>query len=189
MALGICHRPRICTPLGKDDTRGQASVCATRQTQAHYHQALPGKHNQADHGRKGPAGSAGRAAYTAARSGGASHREALDAGKRASGEVRQAEQQQRNVNRAAQLRERANRLSPQPQATTTTPAKPLAQQDGGLGLTGTPTKAYGVDPNTSYRMTHRIVEMDDFIPSNTRGGGVNPAVRRRAATPRPTAGK
>jgi hypothetical protein len=148
MALGICHRPRVCTPLGKD--------------------------NQADHGRKGPAGSAGRAAYTAARSGGASHREALDAGKRASGEVRQAEQQQRNVNRAAQLRERANRLSPQPQATTTTPAKPLAQQDGGLGLTGTPTKAYGVDPNTSYRMTHRIVEMDDLIPSNTRGGGVNP---------------
>jgi hypothetical protein len=153
---------------------------------------LPGKHDQSGHGRKGPAGSAGRAAYTAARSGGASHREALDAGKRASGEVRQAEQQQRNINRAAQLRERANRLNPQPQATTTTttPAKPLAQQDGGLGLTGTPTKAYGVDPNTSYRMTHRIVEMDDLIPSNTRTGGVNPAYdaelqprdRRRASS-------
>ena len=152
---------------------------------------LPGKHDQSSHGRKGPAGSAGRAAYTAARSGGASHREALDAGKRASGEVRQAEQQQRSVNRAAQLRDRANRLNPQPQANTaTTPAKPLAQQDGGLGLTGTPTKAYGVDPNTSYRMTHRIVEMDDLIPSNTRTGGVNPAYdaelqprdRRRASS-------
>ena len=135
---------------------------------------LPGKHNQADHGRKGPAGTASRSAYTTARAAGASHREALDAGKRASGEVRQAEQQQRNVSRAAQLRERANRLSPQAE-TTTTPAKPAVQPDGGLGLTGTPTKAYGVDPNTSYRMTHRIVEMDDLIPSNTRGGGVNPA--------------
>lgn len=133
---------------------------------------LPSKHDQSGHGRKGPAGSASRGAYTAARAAGSSHREALDAGKRASGEVRQVEQQQRNVSRAAQLRERANRLSPQ--AETATPAKPLAQQDGGLGLTGTPTKAYGVDPNTSYRMTHRIVEMDDLIPSNTRGGGVNP---------------
>jgi hypothetical protein len=135
---------------------------------------LPGKHNQADHGRKGPAGTASRSAYTTARAAGASHREALDAGKRASGEVRQAEQQQRNVSRAAQLRERANRLHPQAE-TTTTPAKPAVQPDGGLGLAGTPTKAYGVDPNTSYRMTHRIVEMDDLIPSNTRGGGVNPA--------------
>lgn len=181
----FAHRWAKMTPGGK---RRFALLAKRKRTTTKH---LPGKHNQADHGRKGPAGSAGRAAYTAARSGGASHREALDAGKRASSEVRQAEQQQRNVNRAAQLRERANRLSPQPQATTTTtPAKPLAQQDGGLGLAGTPTKAYGVDPNTSYRMTHRIVEMDDLIPSNTRTGGVNPAYdaelqprdRRRASS-------
>ena len=163
--------PRLPSRIALD----AAAMSFTPATKSTTIKHLPGKHDQSAHGRKGPAGSAGRAAYTAARSGGASHREALDAGKRASGEVRQAEQQQRNVNRAAQLRERANRLNPQPQATTTTtPVKPLAQQDGGLGLTGTPTKAYGVDPNTSYRMTHRIVEMDDLIPSNTRGGGVNP---------------
>jgi hypothetical protein len=157
-----------------DYERRATTTPTTPTTKATTTKHLPGKHNQADHGRKGPAGTASRSAYTTARAAGASHREALDAGKRASGEVRQAEQQQRNVSRAAQLRERANRLSPQAE-TTTTPAKPLAQQDGGLGLTGTPTKAYGVDPNTSYRMTHRIVEMDDLIPSNTRGGGVNPA--------------
>ena len=167
----FAHRWAKMTPGGK---RRFALLAKRKRTTTKH---LPGKHNQADHGRKGPAGSAGRAAYIAARSGGASHREALDAGKRATGEVRQAEQQQRSVNRAAQLRDRANRLNPQPQANTaTTPAKPLAQQDGGLGLTGTPTKAYGVDPNTSYRMTHRIVEMDDLIPSNTRTGGVNPGL-------------
>lgn len=39
---------------------------------------------------------------------------------------------------------------------------------------GTTTRAYGLDPNKSYEMQHRLVDMKDIQASNTASGGINP---------------
>jgi hypothetical protein len=38
----------------------------------------------------------------------------------------------------------------------------------------TVTRAYGTDPNTSYELRHRLVDMSEIQASNTASGGINP---------------
>jgi hypothetical protein len=42
------------------------------------------------------------------------------------------------------------------------------------GRDGEPTRAYGADPNTSYTMRHRLVDMSEIQASNTANGAINP---------------
>jgi hypothetical protein len=37
------------------------------------------------------------------------------------------------------------------------------------------TRAYGTDPNTSYELRHRLVDMSEIQASNTAGGAINPS--------------
>lgn len=94
---------------------------------------LPGKHNQASHGHKGPAGSASRAAYTAARAGGASHREALDKGKLASQQIREQMRTERRAQVEARRAERAANPKPKqatsPRTETPIDTRPLISVD------------------------------------------------------------
>lgn len=132
----------------------------TWSSEKETHKHLPGKHDQSSHGRKGRAGQAFRAAYVSARADGKTHHQALQEGKQASAAVRDAA--------------RAERASAA--TTATTGRKPVARvaSDGGMGLTGTTTTAFGNDPRTRYQLKHRIVEMDEVIPSNLDSGAINP---------------
>lgn len=106
-----------------------------------------GKHNQASHGRRTARRRAYSAAYSQARSGGASPAEAR-AKAREAGLARQSE---RDV-RLERLQERA----------------------GGKGRVGTKTVAYGDDPNKPYTLTHRLMDMSEVTASNLPNGAVNP---------------
>jgi len=113
---------------------------------------LPGRHNQKTHGRKTARRRASERAYRAAREQGASPQESRAAA-RAAG---LAALEQRNA-RAERLRS----------GSSSAPSAPRAA--------GNETRAYGTDPNTSYTLQHRVVDMDEIQASNTPNGGINPA--------------
>lgn len=50
----------------------------------------------------------------------------------------------------------------------------LGQEGGHSGRVGSTSQAYGNDPNRSYEMQHRLVDMSEIQASNTAGGGINP---------------
>lgn len=55
--------------------------------------------------------------------------------------------------------------------------KPAPKPTRGRGsgkTTGDATTAYGADPNTTYTMRHRLVDMSEIQASNTPGGAINP---------------
>jgi 2'-5' RNA ligase len=153
-----------------------------------------GKHNQASHGRKGRAGKAGAAAYQAARSGGASHSEALAAGRQATAAERAAERAERGAKRTGSLQtqaQRARRAANSDQVTPAQRARLLEKADrlearargeqvgprqkpGAAKADGDPTRAYGTDPNQSYQLQHRVVDMADLKASNLANGAINP---------------
>jgi len=111
-----------------------------------------GSHNQKTHGRKTARRRAAQRAYSAARAEGATPQAAREAA-RAAG---LAALEQRNA-RAERLRSRSS----------SAPSAPRAA--------GNETRAYGTDPNTSYTLQHRVVDMDEIQASNTPNGGINPA--------------
>jgi 2'-5' RNA ligase len=152
-----------------------------------------GKHNQATHGRKGRAGRAGASAYQAARASGAGHSEARAAGRQATTAERAAERAERAASRTSRLQtqaERARRAAASDQVTPAQRAKLLDKADRlearARGETvgprakpakadGDPTRAYGADPNQSYQLQHRVVDMADLKASNLANGAINPA--------------
>jgi hypothetical protein len=83
------------TPGGK---RRFALLAKRKRTTTKH---LPGKHNQADHGKPGRVGSAFRGAYSAARAGGASHVEARNQAKTAAEQVREQMRAERREQAAA----------------------------------------------------------------------------------------
>lgn len=158
-----------------------------------------GKHDQRSHGRRGPRGRAAAAAYRAARAGGASHAEARAAANDVS---RSIAIRQRSANIDKQLeghlsdKQRASLLAEQRRLNgeqdrimgrmsaaqrteamsadvaptvrgRAAPAKP-AKADGDM------TRAYGTDPNVSYQLQHRVVDMADLRASNLPNGAINP---------------
>lgn len=112
-----------------------------------------GKHDQSTHGRKGRAGQAGAAAYQAARAEGQGHREALALQKEATAAERRAMLEERRAGRAT----------------------PAVAPAGPLKTTGDDTRAYGADPNQSYTLQHKLVDMADLKASNLANGAINPA--------------
>jgi 2'-5' RNA ligase len=158
-----------------------------------------GKHDQRSHGRKGARGRAASAAYSAARAGGASHAEARAAANDVSRSVAirqryaniskqleghlserqraslQAEQRRLNgeqgrIMERMSAAQRTEAMSADVAPTVrgrSAPAKP-AKADGD------PTRAYGTDPNQSYQLQHRVVDMADLKASNLANGAINP---------------
>jgi hypothetical protein len=153
-----------------------------------------GKHDQRSHGRKGRAGRAGAAAYSAARAGGASLAEARAAGRQATTAERAAERAERAQKRTSSLQtqaERARRAANSDQVTPAQRARLLEKADrlearargetvgprakpGAAKADGDPTRAYGTDPNQSYQLQHRVVDMADLKASNLANGAINP---------------
>ena len=155
-----------------------------------------GSHNQASHGRRGRAGRAGKAAYSSARAGGASHGEALAAQKQTTAAERTKEKQERSEARTARLQtqaqrarqaansgqvtdaqrarliDKADRLDARARGETVGPRQSAAKPANANGDT---TKAYGANPNQSYALQHRVVDMADLKASNLPNGAVNPA--------------
>lgn len=111
-------------------------------------------HNQKAHGRKGRAGQAGMAAYRAARVEGKSHTEARAAGRAATASERGRMREERTQAKAA--------------------GGTSDDKDGPRGRLGEETRAYGTDPNQSYTLQHRLVDMSEIQASNTANGAINP---------------
>lgn len=47
-------------------------------------------------------------------------------------------------------------------------------ESGASGRLGSVSSAYGTDPNQSYQMQHRLVDLSEIHASNTANGGINP---------------
>lgn len=47
-------------------------------------------------------------------------------------------------------------------------------ESGASGRVGHVSSAYGTDPNSSYQLQHRLVDMSEIHASNTASGGINP---------------
>lgn len=157
-----------------------------------------GKHDQSSHGRKGGRGKAARAAYQSARAGGASHGDAMKAANDVSQSVAlrqryaniskqlegQLSEKQRSSLLAEQrrLNQEQGRLMERMSAGQRTEAMSAAVAPTVRGRSapvkpnadGDTTKAYGADPNTSYTMQHRLVDMADVQASNLPSGAINP---------------
>lgn len=162
-----------------------------------------GAHDQSTHGRRGPRGRASAGAYRAARAGGASVQEARAAARDVSA-VYTNQQRIANIDkqlgghvsagrrdslRAERARLEADTLaridrttaavvgaSSMPPTVRGRPAptpKPGASGSS-AGASGNETRAYGANPNQSYTMQHRVVDMDAIQASNTANGGINP---------------
>lgn len=175
--------------------RGAAVKTLTWRWALPFDEAIKhGRHNQASHGRRGRAGRAGASAYASARAGGANHSEARAAGVAATAAEREkikAETAQARVARLQTQAALARRAAASGQVTDAQRAALLAKADrlearargetvgpavgpSTRGL-GDETKAYGADPNQSYTLQHRMVDMADVKASNLPGGAINPA--------------
>jgi hypothetical protein len=89
---------------------------------------LPGRHDQSSHGRPGRVGSAFRGAYSAARAGGATHREAWNQAKTAAEQVRETIRAEKRADLIANPKPKRvmpARVTPPP----TTPATPASLRD------------------------------------------------------------
>jgi len=162
-------RVRVASEMGVRDI--QRPVTAKMKALIYQLKHLPGRHNQANHGRMTARRSAAIGAYRSARAGGASIADARQAARTASNAELAKLQDERKRTRAQRLADQAESLVPG----TTRTAKPRIQPaDGKLGAPGTETKAYGMDPNTQYTLQHRIVDMADIKSSNLQSGAINP---------------
>lgn len=162
-------RVRVASEMGVRDI--ERPVTAKMKALIYQLKHLPGRHNQANHGRMTARRSAAIGAYRSARAGGASIADARQAARTASNAELAKLQDERKRTRAQRLADQAESLVPG----TTRTAKPRVQPaDGKLGAPGTETKAYGMDPNTQYTLQHRIVDMADIKSSNLQSGAINP---------------
>jgi SPP1 gp7 family putative phage head morphogenesis protein len=83
------------------------------------------------------------------------------------GSLNEAQKAERASLRAAHASER-HQLSE-------THAKERADLErGASGRLGSVSQAYGTDPNSSYQMQHRLVDLSEIHASNTASGGINP---------------
>lgn len=95
---------------------------------------LPGRHDQSSHGRPGRVGSAFRGAYSAARAGGATHREAWNQAKTAAEQVREQMRAEKRADLIANPKPKRvmpAKVTPPPATPTTptTPATPASLRD------------------------------------------------------------
>jgi hypothetical protein len=95
-----------------------------------------------------------------------------------------AEQQRTDAQALVQQRRDARNAPQQPTAPATAPTADIAvptsgkparvAPDGKIGLAGTETDAFGVNPADRYKLQHRIVDLADLKASNTLSGQINP---------------
>jgi hypothetical protein len=110
-------------PGAMREDREMAPIVATKTLNNLLIRFKHGKHDQRSHGRKGRAGKAGGAAYQAARSGGASHSEALAASMRATTTERQAMRTEAQAKRRQSLETQAQRARRAAESGQVTPAQ------------------------------------------------------------------
>lgn len=79
--------------------------------------------------------------------------------------------EQHNSERAAL---RATQKDERGQLSATHATERAGLTEGGSGRLGSVSQAYGTDPNSSYQMQHRLVDMSEIHASNTANGGINP---------------